>query len=63
MFKVIIWYSEVTKEEDESAEEMATHKPLWYYVMNDGFVNEDKAIFERPDMSMQQHLNPVVYKG
>lgn len=35
---------------------MATHKLLYYYVMNDGSLNEDKAIFEKPYISMHQHL-------
>lgn len=49
-------FVEVTKKEDGSAEEMATHKPLCYYFMHDGPMNKVKAIFERPDMSIQQHL-------
>lgn len=35
---------------------MGTHKPLCYYVMHDGSVNKDKFVFERPYISMQQHL-------
>lgn len=27
--------------------------------MNDDSINEDNAIFERPDMAMQQHLKPI----
>lgn len=38
---------------------MANHKPLCYYVMNDGSINKDKAIFERSGMSMQQQLKPL----
>lgn len=33
---------EVTKEDDGSAEKIATYKPLCYYVMHDGCVNEKK---------------------
>lgn len=44
--------TEVTEEEDVFTEEIATHKPLCYYMMHHGSVNKDKAIFERPDMSM-----------
>lgn len=51
--------TEVIEEEDGFAEEMETHKNLCYYVMQDGSVNEDKVVFERPDMSMQQDLNPL----
>lgn len=31
--------------------------------MHDGSVNEDKAIFERHDMSMQQHLKPLYIRA
>lgn len=31
--------------------------------MNDGSVNEDKAIFKRPSKSMQQHLKPLYIKA
>lgn len=52
--------TEVTKEEeDELAEEMSNHKPLCYYVMEYGLVEEEKAIFELPDISMQQHLKSL----
>ena len=30
-----------------------------YYVINDGCVEDQMATFERPDMSMQQHLKPL----
>lgn len=42
---------------------MVTHKLLCYYVMNDGFVNEDKDIFEIPDMHMQHHLKPLFIRA
>lgn len=45
--------TKVTEEEDGSAEEMDTHKPLCYYVMHDDSVNKDKTIFKRPNMSIQ----------
>lgn len=31
--------------------------------MNDGSVNEDCAIFERPDMAMKQHLKPLYIRA
>lgn len=40
-----------------------TYKPLCFYVMHDGSVNKDKAIFERPDMSMQQHLKHLYIRA
>lgn len=45
--------TELNQKECGQAKDMATHKPLCYYVMNDGFDNEDKAIFKRHDMAMQ----------
>lgn len=53
-----IEYNTITKvkeEENEVAEESANHKPLCDYVMNNSCVDEDKAIFERLDLVMQQH--------
>lgn len=50
-------------EEEGLYEELATHKPLCYYVMNDGLVNEDHAIFERPNMDMQQHIKPLYIRA
>lgn len=45
--------TKVTKEKDnELAEELSKHKPLCYYVMKGDFIEEDKAIFERHDMSI-----------
>ena len=44
-------------------EELATHKPLCFYVMNDSSINEDHDIFERPDMAMQQNLKPLYIRA
>lgn len=44
-------------------EELTTHKPLCYYVMNGGSVNKERAIFERPYMAMQQHLKPLYIRA
>lgn len=49
----------VAKYESGLAEELANHKHLCYYLMKNGAINEDKAIFERPDYGMQQHLKPL----
>lgn len=40
--------------------EMDTLRPLCYYVPNDGSFNENKTTFERPDMSVHQHLRAKV---
>lgn len=55
--------SEVAEKEDGLAKEMVIHKPLCYYVMHDGPVNEDKNIFRSPEMSMQQHLKPLYIRS
>lgn len=47
---------EVTEDESELAEELTNHKPIRYYVMNNGTIGEDKAVFERPNYMMQQHI-------
>lgn len=50
-------------EEEAINEELATHKPLCYYVMNDGSVNEDRAILERPYIAMQHNLKPLYIRA
>jgi hypothetical protein len=51
--------SEVNEVENDFTEEMAIHKPLCYYVMNNGCVEDQHAVFERPDISMMHHLKPL----
>lgn len=42
--------TEVTEADDDYvSEELANHKPLYYYVMNNGCVEEENSIFGRPD--------------
>lgn len=49
--------TEVTNTKEEySKEDMCEHKLVCYYVMNDGCVEEQNAIIERPDMGMIIHL-------
>lgn len=59
-------YGVVTKvtnnEEEYSAEDMVGHRTICYYVMNDGCVQEQYAIFERLDMGMTSHLKPLFTK-
>jgi hypothetical protein len=45
--------------ESDFTEEMTIHKPLCYYVMNNGCVEDQHAVFERPDISMMHHLKPL----
>jgi hypothetical protein len=54
---------EVEDEEDEMEEETMAHRPVCYYVMNNGCVEEQNAFFERPDDSMKAHLKPLFIKG
>lgn len=50
--------------EDEGLdEEFSTHKTLCYYVMNESSMNEYQAIFERPDMAMQNHLKSLYIRA
>ena len=51
--------SEVNDVEIDFTEEMANHKPLCYCVMNDGCVESQHAIFEKPDHIMNHHLKPL----
>lgn len=38
---------------------MVAHKPVCYYVMNNGCVEEKNAFFERPNEAMKSHLKPL----
>jgi hypothetical protein len=51
--------SEVDEVERDFTKEMAIHKPLCYYVMNNGCVEDQHAVFKRPDVSMTHHLKPL----
>jgi len=52
--------SEINDVEIDFTEEMANHKPLCYYVMNDGCIENQHAIFEEPDYTMNHHhLKPI----
>ena len=52
--------SEVNEVEIDFTEEMANHKPLCYYVMNNGYVENQHTIFEKPDYLMNHHLKPLL---
>jgi len=51
--------SEVSEAESDFTKEMAIHRPLCYYVMNNGCVEDQHALFERPVASMRLHLKPL----
>ena len=49
---------EETEETDEA--EMANYRPICYYVMNNGAVEEQNAFFERPDEGIKNHLETIL---
>jgi len=51
--------SEVSDVESDFTKEMAIHRPLCYYVMNNGSVEDQHAFFERSVDSMKLHLKPL----
>lgn len=56
--------SEVSEtEEDFMPDEIFGGKPLCYYVMNNGVVEEQKAMFKRPSPWMMYHLKPLFIRA
>jgi len=52
--------SEVDDSEEEfDPKDMEEYKPMFYFITNDGSENNRKAIFDQPDDSMKNHLNPL----
>jgi len=43
-------------EEDFDSKDMANYKPIWYYVMNNGCVEEQHAMFERTNVMNTHRL-------
>lgn len=39
--------------------EMARHKPVCYYIINNGYVEEQNAFFGRSDESIKIHMKPL----
>lgn len=59
-------FDQITEVEDTdniTKMEMAAHKPVSYYVMNNGCVEEQSSFFELPYEAMKIHLNPVFITG
>lgn len=54
---------EVEEPKDMGEIEMAKHKLVCYYIMNNGCVEERNTFFERPDESMKSHLKPLFIRG
>ncbi|WJX26814.1 hypothetical protein P8452_15690 [Trifolium repens] len=56
--------SEVNEVEDDLvAAEMANHKLVCYYVMGNGCVEEQNAVFEKPDLGMKNHLKALFIRA
>jgi len=51
--------SEIDEVESDFTEEMAHHKPLCYYVMNNGCIKNQHAVFEKHEFPMTHHLKPL----
>ena len=47
----------------EVEQEMAKHRPICYYVMNNGCVEEQNAFFEHPIEAMRNHLKPLFIRA
>ncbi|XP_050902792.1 uncharacterized protein LOC127115248 [Lathyrus oleraceus] len=59
-------FDRITEVEDNgiiTKREMAAHKPVCYYVMNNDCVEEQNAFFERPSEAMKSHLKPLFITG
>jgi hypothetical protein len=56
--------SEVTEEDNDFEEsDMANHKPVCYYVMRNGCVEEQQAVYEKPHEGMKNHLKPLFIRA
>lgn len=54
-----VYVTEVTEPVDCDEEVMANHKPMCYFVMNNGCIEEKNVFFERPCEGMKSHLKPL----
>lgn len=59
------YYQKMEVEDCEEAdeEEMAKHKLICYYVLNNRAVEEQNKFFERPNQGMRNHLKPLYIKA
>jgi len=56
--------SEVDDSEEEfDPKDMGEYKPMCYFVTNDGFENNRKAIFNQPDDLLKNHLKPLLIQA
>ena len=54
--------SEITEDEGDFTEEMVVHKSLCYYVMDNGCVEGEQAMFEKPNHHMKVISSPCLSK-
>lgn len=55
--------TEVKDTDSNTEREMVAHKPVCYYMMNNGCMKEQNAFFERPDEAMKSHFKPLFITG
>ena len=55
--------AEVEESPDVEAEEMDLHKPVCYFVMNNGSIENQDAFFEKPTMGMKNHPKPLLIRA
>src|ERR1051325_2684051 len=55
--------TEIDETEDNEEKEITKHRPVCYYVMNNGAIEEQNAFFERPDQGMKNHLKPLFIRA
>lgn len=48
---------------DCEEEEMAKYKPVCYFLMNNGCIEEQKAFFKRLDKGMKNHVKPLFIRA
>ncbi|XP_058741293.1 uncharacterized protein LOC131613662, partial [Vicia villosa] len=49
--------------DETTAAEMALHRPTCYFVMNNGSIENQDVFFERSDMAMRGHLEPLLIRA
>lgn len=54
---------EVEESEEFMEAEMARHRPVCYYLMNNDCVEEQNAFFERSDEVMRSHIKTLLIRG
>ncbi|MCI38536.1 hypothetical protein A2U01_0059764, partial [Trifolium medium] len=54
-----VWSKVIDGEDEFDSNELALHRPMCYYVLNNGCLEEKMVTFERPDEGMKSHLKPL----